>query len=135
MKNIGIWIDKEKAHIVTLENDTENFKTIESGVEDYHVRGGSRSKTRWGPQQVVHDSKYLEREKNQLKKYFNEIAKQLKKVDAIAIYGPADTNYKLEKELKENFKNTFEKIKVVEKADSMTINQVKALIKDYFNNN
>ena len=27
MKNLGIWIDKERAHLVTLENETEKFTT------------------------------------------------------------------------------------------------------------
>ena len=74
MKKTGIWIDKEKAHIITLEGEKDFFKTIESDVEFFNVRGGSRSKTRWGPQQVVQDSRYLEREKHQLKAYFDDVA-------------------------------------------------------------
>lgn len=132
MKNIGIWIDKEKAHVLTIEHENEHLKTITSDVENYHVKGGSRSKTKWGPQEVVHDSKYLEREKHQLKNYFKEIAKSIADADAIAIYGPADTNMKLKKEIEQNYKNLYDKIQTVEKKDSMTINQIKALIRNYY---
>lgn len=134
MKKIGIWIDKEKAHIVTVKSNKDTMKTIHSEVENYHVKGGSRSKTPWGPHQVVKDSTYMEREKHQLKKYFNEIASVIADADSIVIYGPAETNLKLEKELKENYKDIAKKVLKVEKADSMTTNQVKALIRDFYNN-
>ena len=88
MKNIGIWIDKEKAHVVSLENNKENLITLQSEIENYHPAGGSGSKgtkNRWGPQDVVQDSKYLEREKHQLKNYFKKIAETISDADAIAI--------------------------------------------------
>jgi len=133
MKKIGIWLDKEKAHLVTIKNEDVGFKTITSEIEFFHPKGGSRSKTRWGPQDVVQDSKYLEREKHQLKLYFKELAKTIEDAEAIAIFGPADTNDKFYKELKENYKTLALKVKTVEKADSMTENQVKAMVRNFFN--
>ncbi|MDB4270610.1 hypothetical protein N9896_00810 [bacterium] len=133
MKKIGIWLDKEKAHLVTIKNEDVGFKTITSEIEFFHPKGGSRSKTRWGPQDVVQDSKYLEREKHQLKLYFKELAKTIEDAEAIAIFGPADTNAKFYKELDENYKTLALKVKTVEKADSMTENQVKALVREFFN--
>jgi hypothetical protein len=135
MKKIGIWIDKEKAHIVSLENNKENFKTVESEIENYRPFGGSGSKgtkNRWGPQDVVQDSKFLEREKHQLKNYFKKIAETISDADVIAIFGPSDTNLKLQKELSTKFKPLAKKVKAVEKADSMTNNQLKALVKKFF---
>ena len=133
MKKIGIWLDKEKAHLVTLKNEDVRFRTINSEIEFFHPKGGARSKTKWGPQDVVQDSKYLEREKHQLKLYFKELAKAMEDAEAIAIFGPADTNDKFYKELNENYKTLALKVKTVEKADSMTENQVKALVRDFFN--
>jgi Txe/YoeB family toxin of Txe-Axe toxin-antitoxin module len=132
MKKIGIWIDKEKAYILSMDNNTEAFTTVQSNLENYRPVGGARSKTRWGPQDVIQDRKFLERRKHQLKNYFAEIAKTIIDADAIAIYGPADTNFKLKQELSENYKRLAEKIKIVEKADSMTINQTKALLRNFF---
>ncbi|WP_297704752.1 hypothetical protein [uncultured Eudoraea sp.] len=133
MKKIGIWLDKEKAHLVTLKNEDVSFRTITSEIEFFHPKGGARSKTKWGPQDVVQDSKYLEREKHQLKSYFKELAKTMKNAEAIAIFGPGDTNTKFYKELNENHKNLALKVKTVEKVDSMTENQVKALVREFFN--
>ncbi|MAU27369.1 MAG: hypothetical protein CMH48_02595 [Muricauda sp.] len=132
MKQVGIWIDKEKAYIVTLSKDSEAFETVNSEVEFFHPKGGSRSKTRWGPQEVVQDSKYLEREKHQMQRYFNNIVPYIEKAEEIAIFGPADTGQKFNKFLESKNQALAKKVKNVQKADSMTHNQIKALARDFF---
>lgn len=133
MNNIGIWMNKEKADIVRLEGENEKFETILSELEFFKPSGGAGTKTaKWGPQDVVQDSKYLEREKHQLKAYFTNLANAIGNADAIAVFGPADTNEKFRKELLQNHKPLAMKLKTVTKADSMTDNQVKALVRDYF---
>lgn len=135
MKNTGIWIDKEKAYIVSLENNNETFQTIASNIQRFRPHGGSGTRVKGGPQDVVHDSKYLDREKQELKQYFHAIASQINDANALVIFGPAGTNEQFSKELHKNYKNLSTKIKAVKKADSMTDNQVKALIRDFFKTN
>ncbi|MBC8757047.1 hypothetical protein H2O64_20410 [Kordia sp. YSTF-M3] len=135
MKKTGIWLDKYKALIVTLENEQETLQTILSKIENFHPHGGSGTRLKGGPQDVVQDRKYLEREKHQMKNYFKEIAAEIKDTEALAIFGPAGTNEKFSKELQENHKDLSTKIKGIKKADSMTDNQVKALVKDFFKSN
>ena len=132
MKQIGIWMDKEKAHIVTLSKSGESFETVSSEVEFFRPKGGARSKTRWGPQEVVQDSKYLEREKHQMQRYFNNIVPFIEKADEIAIFGPADTGLKFGRLLESSHPSLAEKVKTVQKADSMTRNQIKALVRNFF---
>ncbi|TAI49753.1 hypothetical protein [Flagellimonas allohymeniacidonis] len=132
MKNIGIWMDKEKAKIVVLDNGKESLETLSSEIEFFNPKGGSRSKTRWGPQDVVQDSKYLEREKHQMKAYFKNILPSLRDANKIALFGPADTIDKFNIELEDNYPDIFEKVKTVTKKDSMTDNQVRALVRDFF---
>ena len=133
MKNIGIWMDKEKAHIVNVSAAGEKMATIYSDLEFFKPKGGSRTRSaKWGPQDVVQDSKYLEREKHQLKDYFKKLVGAIADADAIALFGPAETNEKFRKELMKNHKDLAKKLKTVTKADSMTENQVKALVRDYF---
>ncbi len=135
MKKIGVWLDKNKALIVTLENEKDTLHTISSNIEHFHPHGGSGTRQKGGPQDVVQDSKYLEREKHQLKGYFKEIATEIKDAEALVVFGPAGTNEKFSKELHENYRNLSTKIKGIRKADSMTDNQVKAWVKDFFESN
>jgi len=132
MKHIGIWIDKKEAKIITLEDGNEHLETITSWVEDFNIGGGSGTKLKGGPQDVVQDSKYLEREKHQLAEFFEEVASCIGDPDSLVIFGPAETGMKLKKELEEKHHFLFSKVKSVEKADSMTENQLKAWVRDYF---
>lgn len=132
MKNIGVWLDKDKAHVVTIEGKNEEFETINSNVEHFHVGGGSGSKLKGGPQNVVQDSKYLEREKHQLKSYFKELVSKIDTADSLVIFGPAETNMNFKKELEENYKEVNSKVQSVDKADSMTDNQVVAWVRDFY---
>ena len=134
MKKTGIWLDRKKALLVNLDGFKETLFTIKSDVEDFRISGGSGTRLKGGPQDVVQDSKYLERRKHQLQNYFKEIASYLDKSDEIVLYGPADTNEKLNKYLQAKQKNVGQKVKDVIKADSMSSNQVVALIKSYFEN-
>ena len=132
MKNIGIWLDKNQAHVVTIENSNETLKTIPSNIEHFNVRGGSGTRLKGGPQDVVQDSKYLEREKHQFKNYFNEIIPEIQDAKNIVIFGPAEAKIKFKKELEENHKKLDDKVAKVETADSMTNNQVIAWVRDFY---
>ncbi|AEM71875.1 MAG: hypothetical protein H2058_00290 [Muricauda sp.] len=132
MKQVGIWLDKLEANGVILDNGKESLFNIPSELEFFNPKGGSRSKTRWGPQDVIQDSKYLEREKHQLKNYFEEIAEQISDADQIAIFGPAEAPEKFVESLKDNHPKLASKIKTTKTVDSMTKNQFKALVKQSF---
>lgn len=132
-KNVGVWLDKEKALIVSVENGNESMNTIMSEVENFHIHGGSGTKFKGGPQDVVQDSKYLEREKHQLKGYFKDVTSEIEDAHSIVIFGPAQTKEKFRKELQENYKAISAKVKAVKTVDSMTENQLKALVRDSFN--
>ena len=134
MKKTGVWMDKKQAYLVTVEQGKTATMTLESDLEFYNPRGGSRSKTRWGPQQVVHDSKYSEREHHQLRAYFDDLAKALNKADAIVLYGPAGTNVQFKKRLDSEYPEMATRVRDVLTADSMTEGQMQALIRDYFEN-
>lgn len=132
MKKTGIWLDKNEAIIVTIENENEHLEKIPSNIEHFHIGGGSGTKFKGGPQDVVQDSKYLDREKHQLRAYFKDIVSRIKDTDALVLFGPADTNTKFYNELQLNYKSLGKKTKDVQKADSMTDNQVKAWVRDFY---
>ena len=131
-KKVGVWLDKKNAIIVTLYNGKTSVNTLLSNIEDYHIHGGSGTRLKGGPQDVVQDSKYLEREKQQLKKYFNDIISEIKDANAIVLFGAAETCSKLNKHLINHYKDLSKKVKDVVKMDSINKNQVKAWVKAFF---
>lgn len=132
MKNIGVWLDKRKAFIITLENEKEIMTTIKSDVEEFHPSGGFGLGYRGSPQDALPENKYIEREKHQLIQYFKNIVSEIKDADALVVFGPAETFEKFSKELYENYKDLSAKIKGVVRVDSMTDNQMKAWARNFF---
>ncbi len=132
MKNIGIWLDKDKAYVVNIDENNENLEMLSSNLEHFKIHGGSGTRFKGGPQDVVQDSRYLEREKHQLRNYFNELIGHLTDADNIAIIGPAETRIHFKKEIDTHHRNLSEKVSKVAVSDSMTMNQIKAYFRDYF---
>ena len=131
----GVWLDKNKAIIITINNEEEHIDEVLSNIEHFNIHGGSGTRFKGGPQDVVQDSKYLERKKRQLKNYFKNITLEIKDADAILLFGPASTNEKFNKELHENYSDVSKKVKAVKKADNMSENQMKAFVRTYFATN
>ncbi|WP_282121963.1 hypothetical protein [Algibacter mikhailovii] len=129
---VGIWLDKKEAFLVTLGNKEISEKTIMSNIENYRIHGGSGTRFKGGPQDVVQDSKYLEREKHQFRKYFETIISEIKEAQAIVLFGPAETCSKLNRFIIDKHKELSDKVQDVVKMDSMTKPQVKARIKAFF---
>ena len=132
MNNVGIWLDKEKAFIINIKNGNESLKKIDSNVDDFRIHGGSGSRVKGGPQDVVQDSKFLEKENHQLKAYFKELANEVEEADALAIFGPAETYIRFQKYILDNYPKLGKKISTVKNADSMTENQMIAMVQNFF---
>jgi hypothetical protein len=132
MKNTGIWLDTNQAVVVEIINGIESFFTIPSNIEHFNVTGGSGTRFKGGPQDVVQDRKFTERKKHQIKRYFKEIIEHIKDTDALMLFGPADTNKMLKKEIETFDTKLDQKIVLVKKVDSMTLNQTIALVRDSF---
>ena len=133
-KLAGIWIDKRVAKIVKINNHLELFHTIDSSIEEYHPKGGSGTQLKGGPQDVVQDSKYLERVKHQEKAFFKDIVNYINSSDQLVIFGPAQMGERFFTEISEHYPAISRKVKGVKTADSMTDNQVRAWVRDYFAN-
>ena len=133
MKNIGIWLDKDKAHVVTLEKGNEQMNTVMSNMEHFNIHGGSGTRLKGGPQDVVQDSKLLEREKQQHKAYFKALTKHIVDANKIVLFGPAQTMKRYAQHLERYHPDLSNKVQAVHKADSMTDNQVVALIREFYN--
>ena len=131
-KLVGLWIDHEKAVVVTLEGERETIAKVDSGVEGhFRLSGGSKSSTPYGPEDVASDKKPDERRKHQLHRYYQNIIKSISDADSIFVLGPGEARVELEKEIR-LVKRLAPKLAAVRRVDKMTDRQVAALVRKFF---
>lgn len=124
---IGVWMDSDKAYVI--ENDS--IKTIESDVEHFNLHGGAKGKNAFSSQDATSESKLTERKKHQLQDFFKEVMSAIDKADQFVVFGPAETKTAFKATIESN--NTLKgKLAAVESADSMTENQLKEWVRNYF---
>ncbi len=132
MKNqTGIWLDQKQAFIIQFKNEEAIVKQLDSNIETYHVVGGARSKTPWGPMDVVSEKKSLERHKNQMNRYFKEILKVVKGTEELYLFGPAETKFKFRDAIQNNNAITCV-IRKTDTADRMSERQMVAQVREAF---
>ena len=134
-KQVGIWIDSKKAIIVTLEGQKEEKITeIDSEIENsvHHNKEGDKG-TFSGSHHGDSETKFDNRKKQQTDYFLKSVLFYVKGSDYLYIFGPADTKIKLEQKIRDD--KSLEKIhlKAVETTDSMTLNEIVAHVKDFYN--
>jgi len=131
-KNVGIWLDNEKAYIITLVDGNENVEKIESNVETrVRIKGERKSYSRLGGMFINPQKKKTKRKNHQLKDYFNIILRRTKDANGIYIFGPADAKTNLKKKVQQQ-RNLNKKLKRVDPSDRLTENQMIARVKEVF---
>jgi len=131
-KKVGIWLDSEKAYIISLINGREKLEKIESNVESrVRYEGEKKSFSRIGGQLVNPQKKKTKRKKQQLKNYFQNILKKTKDAGDIYIFGPAEAKTGLNKEYSKH-KELQSKVLRVENSGKLTENQMKAQVREVF---
>jgi len=129
---IGIWLDKEKAHIITLTENGEQKEIIESNAEFRERYEGEKGTSgRFGDQYVNQERKKEERIKHQLSSYYKNIESRIKEADELYIFGPSEAKNELRKNLETNI-DISSRIKAIDTADSMTDNQIIAKVREFF---
>ena len=129
----GLWLDHRQAVIVSITDEGENIKRIDSGIErKVRLSGGSRTaKTPYGPQQVSVDGKQQERMNRQLHQYYQQIIRRIRDAAKILILGPGEAKTELKKEMEKSRELAAKKI-TVEPADKMTERQIAGKVRQLF---
>jgi len=129
-KNVGVWLDKEKAYVISVNGGKHQIEKIESNVESrVRYEGETKSYSRVGGMVVNPSKKKTKREKHQLSQYMADLSCKLTGVEKLLIFGPADAKKELKKTL---IKRKDKPAISLESADHMTENQMVARVKDYF---
>jgi hypothetical protein len=133
-KQTGIWIDTERAIIVSLKEGKEEIKEIQSEVENriYHEKEGDKGSFMGkGIHHVNSERTFEERKDHQFHSYLEEVVENVKNTDELFVFGPSEAKIRLRKYL-ENEKSMAGKLKAVEPADKMTNHQIVAKVKEYY---
>jgi len=134
-KQVGIWIDTKKAIIVTLDGHKEEKITeIDSEVENsvYHNKEGDKG-TFSGSHHSDSETKFDNRKKEQMDYYLDAVMDYIKGSDYLYIFGPAETKIKLEQRIRDKKSLGKINLKAVETAGNMTLNEIVAQVKDFYN--
>ena len=129
----GLWLDHRQAIIISITDEGESIKQIESDIErKVRLSGGSRTgQTPYGPQQVAVDRKQEARMKRQLRNYYQEIIRRIRDANKILILGPGEAKTEFKKEM-EKSRELATKIAIMEPADKMTEKQIAAKVRQFF---
>lgn len=133
--NTGIWLDFKEAYILTIdENWQASTQHLMSEVEHHAVKGGTRSKTPWGPQYSPKDRRTLEQDKRSEQQYFEKIISLIDpETESIVISGPAEAKTGLKKAV-EGLNHYKPQLLAVLPSDYMTTNEIRAWMIDFFKN-
>jgi len=126
MKKVaGLWIDHRETVIVTIADDGEKTKRLESGMES-HTRfsGGSRSEQGGGEDQQ--DRQFT----GHLNTYYDEVIAHLRDAESILILGPGEAKDELKKRLAS--KGLDGRIVGIETVDKMSDRQIAAKVRQHF---
>ncbi len=133
-REVGLWIDHRKAVIVIVTDEGEEIQLIKSDVEK-DVRGsdasrGSRSKTLYGPQDVLSEDNRERRFASHLSRYYDKLISCIRDAESILIFGPGEAKGELKKRLESEERHG--RIVGIETVDKMTERQIAAKVRQYF---
>lgn len=132
IKQTGIWLDKEKAIIISLFEEKHTIKHIDSKIEGRErFEGKGKKYGRFGGQFLSMENKKKNRLKKQSVEYLKRIIPEIKNSDKIVLFGPAEMKTELEKLILKDH-NLKDRLMAVKIADSMTENQLVAWVKKFY---
>jgi hypothetical protein len=92
-KKVGLWLDRNKAVIVSIADNTEARRIITSDMEHYVLY--STVVPGDGAPEEIRDRRFW----NHLGEYYSKIVDHIRDATEIQIFGPAGAKYELEKHL------------------------------------
>ncbi len=128
----GIWIDGSKAVIVKLNNSIESVIELKSNIETaVHHQNDIDKDIFQGKKHISKEKKFEERKKHQTIQFLNNVLETSKNSEELFVFGPGNLKTQLRDCILKN-KLLALKLKAVERADSMTLEQIIAHVKAFY---
>ena len=131
-KEVGLWIDRRHAVIVTLRDDEhEDIQRIESDVEKrVRYSGASHTTVETAPHDDYAEDKRDRRINDHLTHYYDAIITHLRDATDVYIMGPGEAKIEFQKHMEDQ--NLPAQILRVEAADKLTDAQIAARVRRSF---
>jgi hypothetical protein len=123
-KNVGLWINRNKAVIVSIANSTEARRIITSDMEHYVLYSDVVPGD--GAPEDARDKRFW----NHLGEYYDKIIEHIQDADKIQIFGPSVAKYELEKHLQEEGLSS--RIVSMEEVEKMTDLEIATKVQNRF---
>ena len=123
-KRVGLWLDRNKAVIVSIDNNIEARKIITSEMEHYVLY--STVVPGDGSPEEIRDRRFW----NHLGEYYDKIIAHIRDATEIQIFGPEVAKYELEKRLESA--GLSQHIVSIEDAEKMTDLQIGTKVQKRF---
>ena len=131
-KQTGIWVDKEKAVLVTLVNGNHSIQNVESDITTKNRDSGEgKDFGKFGNQFLNSEKKKESKHQHQTANFLKKIISAIEKTDEIVIFGPAEMKIELEKMILNN-NEIADSLLDVKTSDNITENQIIAWVKGYY---
>ena len=128
-KYVGIWIDHSQAIVVAIIDKREEISYIRSNAANHHrMTGGSRSRSPFGPQEIVSDKHLEQKRQHHLHEYYHRVIDAIRGADSIYVFGPGEAKIEFVKALKKS-KSLAPKVSKVAAAGKMTQRQIVAKVR------
>jgi hypothetical protein len=129
---VGIWIDHKRAVIVSASADGVTSRTLESEVGPHgHYSDGAGYPTADGQHDGGGEKKYEQRYDEHLRKYYDEVIKELGQPEALLLFGPGEAKLQLKERLSHH-KALSERVVGVETTEKLTNPQIVAKVKEHY---
>jgi hypothetical protein len=130
-KNIGVWIDHQRAVIVFLTRDSDETKVILSEADKQPGRiQGLRSNDPHEALLTMADDVKERRFTSHLRLYYDEVIESIHEAEALFVFGPGEAKGELLKRLAHE-KPSGRRLKS-EPADKMTYREIAEKVRDHF---
>jgi len=120
-KNLGIWMDRSRAHLTEFTSDPMKTTTISSAfTHEQKIESLNKS------EHLMHN-----KEQHQQGEYYAKLGDVIRNYDNVILFGPTKAKVELINRLKEN--HLFSKIRIdLKQKDKMTEAQQHAFVRQYF---
>jgi len=130
-RQLGLWIDHKQAYLI--RNGAKKVEVIPSNVKRRdNYNGGARIRGSYN-QNLDSELRHNDHYQLQLEKYYSQVIKTIHNADSILLMGPGEAKLEFKKVIQKHAELRNRLVKV-EPADKMTVKQMLAHVRLFFEN-